>query len=292
MRTARLLVPLACTLWLIAAPRAHACSPRRCVSASLVAPSVGASDVPLNMELVAQVEPGRRIVVVRSEAPDVIVRAIPRATGDGPLDDLLEPDTEYVVLRDPGGDCEPTSGSPGDAGVASDGGVGEPGGGHPPLADWDVIATFRTGSAEDHDPPVFSGEVRWGSCSTDSCDESACCGPWSHSRRPVSWPAASDASPVVYFVGAERLYETSTVVIVGDDADGHHAPPVAITAVDASGNRTQLLLPDVEWCTTGRDDGGTGGCSVAFGSDRSASAATLAVLVLAALGLRRARVRY
>lgn len=65
------------------------------------------------------------------------------------------------------------------------------------------IATFTTGVDADLTPPVLSGETRLAIGARDTCDSSACCGPYDAIRFTLDWDRASDerGDVVLYEVG-------------------------------------------------------------------------------------------
>jgi len=116
---------------------------------------------------------------------------------------LLQPNTSYQVLSQvaklpcTGGDhpfpydplCNPVA----DGGVA----IYDGGDASGNVSNLTVVSTFTTGAGPDTTAPVLAGNLTHTS-QHQSCDNSACCGPYTGYLAIFSWQNASDSSPVYY----------------------------------------------------------------------------------------------
>jgi len=116
----------------------------------------------------------------------------------------LQPNTQYTVLSDYAQvPCvrspywQPGMGAPSCIPVV-DAGAGD-GGGSPSSPPSFVIATFTTGAGPDNVQPLLSGDLSYSISSRQSCDSSACCGPYDGFLVSVNWSDATDSSGSVLY---------------------------------------------------------------------------------------------
>lgn len=245
------LVALAGATTLLGATPARACGPcessPRLLSRTMK-PGPGTSGVPLNAgvwvrhefssfrmpttaHLLLRAKDGKPVEVESRTVPQIapldrcyqrsLVVLRPRAP--------LQPDTTYEVLEQ----------AP--ATVGPDGGPPTP----------EVIGTFVTGQAEDHEPPRFMGVRRWEKGLIDDCDSSACCGPYRAARFSVEADPAWDAQGLVGYevtvggklvdlIDAPQLEGwtfCSGTAVKGPHGAGRPVGRHRFNAVDLAGNR-------------------------------------------------------
>lgn len=167
----------------------------------------------------------------------------------------------------------------------------------------EVIGSFTTGQAEDHEPPRFGGVRRWEKGSIDACDDSACCGPYKAATFSVEAEASDAGDLVGYEVSVEGqvidLLEwpslrgwvfCSGYAVKGPPGAPRPAGRYRFHAVDLAGNRdpntAEVTVSPGCAGESGGGSGTNGGCSQ---GGTAAGSGMIALLGLVALSVLRRR---
>lgn len=107
---------------------------------------------------------------------------------------------------------------------------------------------FTTGSGPDITPPPTPAAPTFLSCSIQTCDSSACCGPYVVNVISAGWGPVEDESGVVFYAGGASLrtspsyrwYEGSGVMFDQSESFsiGSRIRPDAIVAIDIANNQS------------------------------------------------------
>jgi hypothetical protein len=188
-----------------------------------------------------------------------------------------------------------------------------------------VFASFTTGATADTTPPIFAGVTSIAADQRETCDNTACCGPFDNVPVGLSWRAGSDdlaGDQLRYNVYFRPAREPATVSLIAGLIEGAElrgfqtcsGTPIGyipqrvetapgtytVRAVDWAGNEESSsagqVLGDVCSSAAGQVVGEAGsrkaaGCAVsgAPGADGSASWWAVALGAFAALALRPSR---